>query len=76
VRAYIPRTDVVAGHLQPSNTTSADAYIGAAIYWHVHAGGELLPDAAHSYELPRAEAMKIAGLVCFAGEGVEVELDV
>ena len=25
---------------------------------------------AYSYELPRAEAMKIAGLVCFAGEGV------
>jgi uncharacterized protein (DUF427 family) len=76
VRAYLPRGDVKAGHLRPSDTTSTDAYIGDAIYWHVHAGGELLPDAAHSYELPRAEAMKIAGLVCFAGEGVEVELDV
>ena len=76
VRAYLPRGDVVAGHLRPSDTTSTDPYIGDAIYWHVHAGGELLRDAAHSYELPRAEAMKIAGLVCFTGEGVEVELDV
>lgn len=75
VRAYVPRTDVIAGHLQPSNTTSTDPYIGAAIYWHVHAGGERLDDAAWSYELPRAEAMKIAGLVCFEGEGITVELD-
>ena len=75
VRAYLPRTDIEAGHLRPSDTTTTDPYIGDAIYWHVHAGDELLRDAAHSYELPRAEAMKIAGLVCFTGEGVEVELD-
>ena len=75
VRAYLPRGDVIAGHLRPSDTTTTDPYIGDAIYWHVHAGGELLRDAAHSYELPRAEAMKIAGLVCFTGEGVEVTLD-
>jgi uncharacterized protein (DUF427 family) len=75
VRAYLPRGDVVAGHLRPSDTTSTDPYMGDAIYWHVHAGDELLRDAAHSYELPRAEAMKIAGLVCFTGEGIEVALD-
>jgi uncharacterized protein (DUF427 family) len=75
VRAYLPRADVKAGHLRPSDTTTTDPYMGAAIYWHVHAGGETLRDVAHSYELPRAEAMKIAGLVCFSGEGVEVELD-
>ncbi len=76
VRAYLPRTDVVAGHLRPSDTTTTDPYMGDAIYWHVHAGvGEMLRDAAHSYELPRAEAMKVAGLVCFSGEGVEVQLD-
>jgi uncharacterized protein (DUF427 family) len=75
VRAYLPRRDVTAGHLQPSTTTSVDPYIGAAIYWHVHAGGERFDDAAWSYELPRAEAMKIAGLVCFEGDGIVVELD-
>lgn len=75
VRAYLPRNAVVAGHLRPSETTTTDPYVGDAIYWHVHAGGELLRDAAHSYELPRAEAMKIAGLVCFSGDGVQVELD-
>ena len=75
VRAYLPRNDVVAGHLQPSTKTSVDPYIGAAIYWHVHAGGRRLEDAAWSYELPRAEAMKIAGLVCFEGDGIDVELE-
>jgi uncharacterized protein (DUF427 family) len=75
VRAYLPRRDVTAGHLQPSSKTSVDAYVGAAIYWHVHAGDQRFDDAAWSYELPRAEAMKIAGLVCFEGDGIVVELD-
>jgi len=75
VRVYIPRGDVEAGHLRPSDRTTSDAYMGEAIWWHVHAGGEMFPDAAHSYELPRAEAMKIAGLVCFSGERIGNELD-
>ena len=74
-RAYIARGDVTAGHLRPSETTTRDPYMGDAIWWHVHAGGELLRDAAHSYELPRAEAMKVAGLVCFGGDGVTVAFD-
>jgi len=75
VRAYLPRGDVVAGHLQPSNTRTTDPYIGDANHWHVHAGGERYDDAAWSYELPRAEAMKIAGHVCFEAEGITVELE-
>jgi uncharacterized protein (DUF427 family) len=74
VRAYLPRGEVKAGHLRPSDTTTSDPYMGDAIWWHVHAGGRLLRDAAHSYELPRAEAMKVAGLVCFSGDGLVVEL--
>ena len=75
VRAYLPRGDVVAGHLQPSNTRTTDPYIGDAIHWHVHAGGERYADAARSYELPRAEAMKVAGLVCFSGTDLDVVVD-
>ena len=74
VRIYIPRSDVQPGHLRPSETMTCDPYMGDAIWWHVHAGGETFPDAAHSYELPRAEAMKVAGLVGFSGEGVTSEL--
>jgi uncharacterized protein (DUF427 family) len=74
VRAYVARSDVQAGHLRPSDKTTSDPYMGEAIWWHVHAGGETFRDAAHSYELPRAEAMKIAGLVCFSGEGISNDL--
>ena len=31
-------------------------------------------DAAYSYELPRAEAMKVAGLACFSDDGLDVAL--
>ncbi len=75
VRAYIPRRDIVAGHLAPSPTQTTCAYKGDATYWHVHAGGERFPDAAWSYELPVAAAMKIAGHVCFAADGITVELE-
>lgn len=74
MRIYIPRSDVQPGHLRPSETMTCDPYMGDAIWWHVDAGGETFPDAAHSYELPRAEAMKVAGLVCFSGEGMTSEL--
>lgn len=74
VRVYLQRSDVKAGHLRPSDRTTSDPYIGDAIWWHVDAGGETFREAAHSYELPRAEAMKIAGLVCFCGDGIEIEL--
>ena len=75
VRAYIPRRDLVAGHLAPSPTQSTCPYKGDATYWHVHAGGEKFPDAAWSYELPLAAAMKIAGHVCFAADGITVDIE-
>ena len=75
VRVYLPRSDVRPGHLRPSDKTTTDPYMGVARWWHVHAGGATFPDAAHSHELPRAEAKKIAGLVCFSGDGVSVEFD-
>jgi uncharacterized protein (DUF427 family) len=74
VRAYIPRGDVVAGHLAPSPTITHCPYKGEASHWHVHAGGGRFLDAAWSYDLPIAEAMKIAGHVCIAAEGISVQL--
>ncbi|MEY2514889.1 MAG: hypothetical protein QOJ89_2247 [bacterium] len=74
VRAYIPRGDLVAGHLAPSPTRTTSPYMGDATYWHVQAGGQRFADAAWSYELPIAEAMKVAGYVCFEGDGINVQL--
>jgi len=75
VRAYMAPGVVAAGRLQPSRTRAVCPYKGEATYWHVHAGGEVFRDGACSYALPRAEAMKIAGLVCFVAGGLTVELD-
>ncbi len=72
-RAYVPRRDVVAGHLAPSSTTSICQYKGEATYWHVHAAGQTFSDAAWCYELPLAEAMKIAGHVCIVADGIVSE---
>ena len=74
VRAYVPRVDLVGGHLEPSATRTTSPYMGDAAYWHVHAGGERFPDAAWSYELPIAEAMKVAGYVCFEADGITVDI--
>ena len=74
VRAYIPRGDLVAGRLAPSPTKTICPYKGEASYWHVHANGETFADAAWSYELPLAAAMKIAGHVCFMADGITVDL--
>jgi uncharacterized protein (DUF427 family) len=71
-RAYIPRRDLIGGHLAPSTTRTTCPYKGDATYWHVHADGREFRDAAWSYELPLAEAMKIAGHVGFAAEGITI----
>jgi uncharacterized protein (DUF427 family) len=69
-RVYIPRADVVAGALTPSEKRTVCPYKGQATYWSLDG----VPDAAWSYEAPLAEAAKIAGHVSFDAEGVEVEL--
>jgi len=74
VRAYMAPGVVQAGRLERSRTRTVCPYKGEATYWHVHAGGEVFRDGACSYELPRAEAMKIAGFVCFIADGLTVEL--
>jgi uncharacterized protein (DUF427 family) len=69
-RVYVPRADVVAGALQPSEKRTTCQYKGQATYWSLDG----IPDAAWSYEAPLAEATKIAGHVSFDADGVEVEL--
>ena len=72
---YLLRADVMPGVLEPSDTTSTCPYKGHATYWNVRAGGQEVEDAAWGYEAPLPEALKVAGHLGFAGEGVEVTLD-
>jgi uncharacterized protein (DUF427 family) len=71
-RWYLPREDVVVS-LEPSETVSLCPYKGQASYFSVPgADGE---DLVWYYEDPLPEAARIAGLVCFFNERVDLELD-
>ena len=74
VRVYLPREDVRVP-LRPSPTRTACPYKGEAVYWSIEVDGRTIPDLAWSYETPREAAARIAGLVCFFNERVDVRLD-
>lgn len=69
-RWYIPAEDVVV-ELSPSDTVSRCPYKGTASYYSVEGG----PDLVWYYTEPLAEVGRIAGLLCFYDERVDVELD-
>jgi uncharacterized protein (DUF427 family) len=69
-RYYVPRDDVVAS-VEPSRQVSACAYKGVASYWTV--GG--VTDVAWSYEQPLPDATRLAGLLGFWNELVDITVD-
>ena len=69
-RYYLPRSDVRMELLMPVETASHCPFKGDASYWSI----EGVPDAAWTYETPIPGAEQIAGLVCFYGEKVAVEV--
>jgi uncharacterized protein (DUF427 family) len=70
-RWYLPLEDVLA-ELEPSDTVTRCPYKGTASYYSVK-GGER--DLAWYYAEPFAEVGRIAGLVCFFNERVDLWLD-
>jgi len=74
-RYYFPKLDVRLDLLMPTDTTSGCAYKGFARYWSVEAGGETFEDLAWSYPTPFPDNVKIAGLVAFYNEKVDLIID-
>jgi uncharacterized protein (DUF427 family) len=72
-RWYLPREDVVAS-LSDSDTVTRCPYKGTASYYSVD-GAEGGKDLIWYYPDPLPEVGRIAGLVCFFNERVELELD-
>ena len=71
VRYYVPRDDVRLDLLQPSDTRTGCAYKGYTTrYW--SRGGR---DVAWTYESPAPEVGRIAGLVAFFNERVDLTVD-
>jgi uncharacterized protein (DUF427 family) len=75
-RYYLPMSDARLELMQPSKTVTGCAYKGYAHHWSfVMPDGRELPDLAWTYWTPLPEGMKIAGLVCFYDEKVDVFVD-
>jgi uncharacterized protein (DUF427 family) len=74
-RWYLPAEDVVAP-LEPSDTVTRCPYKGTAAYWSVPGlEGDAGKDLVWGYAEPLPEVTRIAGLVCFFNERVDLELD-
>jgi uncharacterized protein (DUF427 family) len=74
-RYYLPKVDVRMDLLRPSTTESACPYKGFAQYWSVVTPDGVVDDVAWAYRTPLPESQKIAGLVCFYNERVDLTVD-
>jgi uncharacterized protein (DUF427 family) len=75
VRYYLPKTHVRMDLLTPTEKVSHCPYKGQAAYWSVRAGDRVHADLAWSYRTPLPESQKIAGLVSFYNEKVDLYVD-
>lgn len=74
-RWYLPPEDVRQELLVPSNTVSRCPYKGRATYWSFRIGDALHRDIAWTYPEPILECPRIAGLVAFFNERVDLVID-
>ncbi len=74
-RYYLPITDVALERLRPSSTETHCPYKGTARYWSIDLGDRVVDDALWTYKTPLAESQKIAGLVAFYNERVDLFVD-
>ncbi|WP_197032379.1 DUF427 domain-containing protein [Bacillus sp. UNC41MFS5] len=75
VRYYLPKEDVVQDFLEASNLKTRCPYKGIASYWSVKIEGKRLENIVWSYLNPIPEIPKIAGLLSFYNERVEIFVD-
>jgi uncharacterized protein (DUF427 family) len=75
VRYYLPKTHVRMDLLRPTDSVTHCPYKGDAEWWSVRIDGKTHPDLAWSYRMPLPESQKIAGLVAFYDEKVDVYVD-
>jgi len=74
-RYYFAKTDVRLDLLVATDKVTACPYKGTARYWSVRTGDTLHPDLAWGYDYPVPESIRIAGLICFYNERVDLTVD-
>jgi uncharacterized protein (DUF427 family) len=76
VRYYLPKPHVRLDLLVPTATVSHCPYKGQAEWWSVRTpDGDVHEDLAWSYRMPLPESQKVAGLIAFYDEKVDVTVD-
>jgi uncharacterized protein (DUF427 family) len=75
VRYYVPMTHVRMDVLRPSESVSHCPYKGQAEWWSLRVGDDSRADVAWSYPTPLPESQKIAGLISFYPERVDLYVD-
>jgi uncharacterized protein (DUF427 family) len=75
VRYYVPKTHVRMELMERGALVTHCPYKGAAESWGVRAGGRLHENVAWSYPAPLPESQKIAGLMAFYNEKVDLFID-
>jgi uncharacterized protein (DUF427 family) len=74
-RYYLPREDVRLELLEATTRVTRCPYKGRASYWSARVGEQVIADVVWSYVEPIAECPKIAGLLCFFNERVDIFVD-
>jgi uncharacterized protein (DUF427 family) len=74
-RFYLPISDLRMDLLRPTPTTTRCPYKGSANYWSVEVDDKTYDDLAWTYRTPLPESQKIAGLVAFYNEKVDLYVD-
>jgi uncharacterized protein (DUF427 family) len=74
-RYYLPMSDVRYDLLRPSDRQTHCPYKGTAAYFSVDTGTRVHRDVVWLYRTPLPESQKVAGLVCFYNERVEMWVD-
>lgn len=74
-RYYLPKPDVRMDLLTPTDTVSSCPYKGNARYWSVDVDGAVHEDLVWGYDFPLPESIRVAGLVCFFNEKVDLYVD-
>ena len=74
-RWYIPKVDVRMDLLMRTDGSSQCPYKGTAEYWSARVGDHLVENVAWSYRTPLPESERIAGLISFYNERVDLFID-
>jgi uncharacterized protein (DUF427 family) len=74
-RWYIPKVDVRMDLLVHTDSESHCPYKGQAEYWSAQIGDRLEKDIAWSYRTPLPESERVAGLIAFYNERVDLIVD-